>query len=428
MKSILELISMINMDGSSAITDVKIKINQLMGLTEGGFNIGESMSRSGEDGALTDLRTTGSLITADPKTIELRRRLTLLQNKYNLIKFEEKIDEEAKQSTFIITDVVYPEFLHTVMNFQLTEDMNPQEVNSVVIRNGLHDFRFKYIIIMGERQTICPIQDLEIHPASSPHEQNSEVIQYSRTTSGDNFSIMDLIAAQQQTDFHAIKDMLNQFCDLTPNDGFLLYFQSSSSEFPIDLRVYLDKEDVRGKNAQLKLSGFAQFENSLIYEVKSSEDSNQIAIIIKAINKTNLEQYFTNKKNVHLDGVELEKAVALIKAHFPNDRFIQDLEIVSGAGSYTRPFPHIRTPNFYSRSRVNSRTIEVLELLETTNCIEFDMRPENRFTVEHRNNAQYLAPMHFLNDNYQFIVVPKNLSLLQEKLNSIAPTTSFRCN
>ncbi|WP_454784895.1 hypothetical protein [Legionella sp. WA2024007413] len=191
MKSILELISMMNMDGSSAITDVKIKINQLMGLTEGGFNIGESMSRSGEDGALTDLRTTASLITTDPKTIELRRRLTLLQNKYNLIKFEEKIDEEAKQSTFIITDVVYPEFLHTVMNVQLIEDMNPQEVNSVVIRN---------------------------------------------------------------------------------------------------------------------------------------------------------------------------------------------------------------------------------------------MRPENRFTVEKRNNAQYLAPMQFLNDNYQFIVVPKNLSLLQEKLNSLAPTTSFRCN
>ncbi|HHF7375102.1 hypothetical protein [Legionella bozemanae] len=430
MKSIIELISMMTADGSSAITDVKIRINQLMGLTESGFNIGESTSRSHEDGALTDLRTAHPLTTSDPKAIEIRRRLTLLQNNYNLIKFEEKINDETNQSTFIITDVAYPEFLNnTKINFQLpTEDMHSQEVNSVIIRTGLHNIRCSYIKVLVGQQVVHPIQDLQMLK-EPPSEEDKDVITYSRNNSGDNFSIIDFIASQDQKDFHEIKSMLNQFCDLPMTNEFALYFQSSSPEFPIDLRVILDKEDVKGKNAQLKLSGFVQFGGSLIYEVKSSEDSNQIAIIIKAINKAHLEKYFTNKEKVRLEGEQLERAFALIKEHFPNDKHIQDLVIVSGEGSYTRPFPHIRTQKFWSVSMVDPKTIAALSFLEESGCIDFDQRPENRFTVEKRNNARYLkvgaAPVNFQNDNYQFIVVPKNLSLLQEKLDRLAPNTSL---
>ncbi|KTD72322.1 hypothetical protein [Legionella tucsonensis] len=428
MKSILELISMIGEDGELAINDVKVRINQLMELTEGGFNVGESTSRSDE--ALTDLRTSLPLITSDSKTIEIKKRLVLLQNEYNLIKFEEKIDEVTNQSTFIITEVAYPEFLNkTHGDFQFPiEDSHSPEVDSVVIRTGLHNIRCSYIKVYVGQQVVHPIQELQILKDLSPH-GDKDVITYNRSNTVDNFSIMDFIASQDQKDFHEVKSMLNQFCDLTTNNEFSLYFQSSSPEFPIDLRVFLDKEDKNGKNAQLKLSGFVQFGGGLIYEVKSSKDSNQIAIIIKAINKAHLERYFTNKEKLRLEGDQLDRALALIKEHFPNDKHIQDLAIVSGEVSYTRPFPHIRTQKFWSVATVDPKTIAALSLLEKFGCIDFDLRPENRFTVEKRNNAHYLksfAPVNFQNDNYQFIVVPKNLSLLQEKLDSLEPNTSLR--
>ncbi|QLZ67327.1 hypothetical protein FOLKNPGA_00092 [Legionella sp. PC1000] len=433
MKSILELISMIGEDYTSAITEVKSRINQVMELTEGGFSIGESTSRDSEDGALTDLRTSQPLITSDPKTTEIRRRLTLLQNKYNFIKFEEKINAETNQSTFIITDVAYPEFLNnTKTNFQFPteEGIHSPEVNSVIIRNGLHDIRCRYIKVQVGNQMTYPIQDLQTLEKPFPQEEHNDVITCTKSNSGDNFSIIDFIASQDQTDFYEIKSMLNQFCDLTNNE-FSLYFQSSSPGFPIDLRVFFDKEDVKGKNAQLKLSGFVQFGGSLIYEVKSSEDSNQIAIIIKAVNKAHLENYFTNKEKMHLEGKQLERALALIKEHFPDDKHIQDLVIVTGEGSYTRPFPHIRTQKFWSVSQVDPKTIARLTLLEKLGCIDFDQRPENRFTVEKRNNARYIrggvAPVNFHNDNYQFIIVPKNLSLLDEKLNLVS-NSSFMFN
>ncbi|KTD75372.1 hypothetical protein, partial [Legionella steigerwaltii] len=280
MKSILELISMIDKEGTSTITGVKNRINQLMELNEGGFNVGESTSRDSADGAFTDLRTS-PLPTLGPKATEIRRRLTLLQNKYNLIQFEEKV-KEGDQSTFIITQVAYPEFLNvTEFNFQFpAEDMHSPEVNSVIIRSGLHGIRCHYIKAQRGNQTFYPIQDLQMLEEPSHQEPNDDVITYMRNNSGDNFSIMDFIAAQDQKDFNEIKSMLNKFCDLTTNNQFSLYFQSSSPEFPIDLRVFLDKDDEKGKNAQLKLSGFVQFGGSLIYEVKSSENSSQIAIII----------------------------------------------------------------------------------------------------------------------------------------------------
>ncbi|WP_058478464.1 hypothetical protein [Legionella steigerwaltii] len=104
--------------------------------------------------------------------------------------------------------------------------------------------------------------------------------------------------------------------------------------------------------------------------------------------------------------------------------------VVSGEGSYTRPFPHIRTTKFWSLSQVDPKTMKVLSLLDKSDCIDFDERPENRLTVEKRNNAQYIkpnaAPVNFQNDNFQLIVVPKNLSLLQEKLDSLAPNVSYK--
>lgn len=429
MKSIIELTSMIDKEGTSTISGVKSRVNQLLDLNKGGFKVSESTSRDSADGALTDLRTS-PLPTLDPKTSEIRRRLTLLQIKYNLIHFEEKV-KEGSQSTFIITNVAYPEFLNvTEGNFQFpTDNMRFPEVNSVIIRGGLHDIRCHYIQVQKGTQMFYPIQDLQILKEPAHQEVDNEVVKYVRNNPGDNFSIMDFIASQDQNDFNEIKSMLNKFCDLETNDGFSLYFQSSSPEFPIDLRIFLDKEDAKGKNAQLRLSGFVQFGGRLIYEVKSTEDSNQIAIIIKAVNKAHVEKYFTNKGQAHLEGEQLEKALTLIKEHFPNDKHIQDLVVVSGEGSYSRPFPHIRTTKFWSLSQIDPDTIRVLSLLDELDCIDFDERPENRFSVEKRNNARYIqankAPVNFQNDNFQLIVVPKNLSLLQEKLETMVSNFSF---
>ncbi|VEB34292.1 hypothetical protein [Legionella cherrii] len=428
MKAIIELTSMNDKEGTSTISAVKRRVNQLLDLNDGGFKLGESTSRDSADGALTDLRTL-PLPTLDPKTSEIRRRLTLLQIKYNLIHFEEKVNE-GSQSTFIITKVAYPEFLNVTQgNFQFPkEDMRFPEVNAFIIRSGLHDIRCHYIKVQRGNQMFYPIQDLQKLEEPAHQEGNNEVVNYTRNNPGDHFSIMDYVASQDQKDFNEIKSLLNKFCDLETNDGFSLYFQSSSSEYPIDLRIFLDKEDTKGKNAQLRLSGFVQFGGQLIYEVKSTDDSNQIAIIIKAVNKAHLEKYFTNKEQVHLEGEQLEKALTLIKEHFPNDKHIQDLVVVSGEGSYTRPFPHIRSKKFWSLSQIDPKITEVLSVLEKSDCVDFDQRPENRFTVQKRNNAQYIKPnafpVNFQNDNFQFIVVPKNLNLLQEKLDSLVPNIS----
>ncbi|MCW8409178.1 hypothetical protein OQJ13_09355 [Legionella sp. PATHC035] len=429
MKAIIELTSMNDKEGTSTISAVQRRVNQLLDFNDGGFKLGESTSRDSADGALTDLRTL-PLPTLDPKTSEIRRRLTLLQLKYNLIHFEEKVNE-GRQSTFIITKVAYPEFLNVTQgNFQFpTENMRFPEVNSVIIRSGLHDIRCHYIQVQKGTQIFYPIHDLQILEEPDHQEPVNRVVNCVRSNHGDDFSIMDYVASQGQKDFYEIKSMLNKFCDLDTNDGFSLYFQSSSPEFPIDLRIFLDKEDTKGKNALLRLSGFVQFGGRLIYEVKSTEDSNQIAIIIKAVNKAHLEKYFTNKGQVHLEGQQLGQALTLIKEHFPNDKHIRDLVVVSGEGSYSRPFPHIRTSKFWSLSQIAPDTIRVLALLDELDCIDFDVRPENRFTVEKRNNAQYIqaskVPVNFQNDNFQLIVVPKNLSLLQEKLQTMVSNFSF---
>lgn len=94
MKAIIELTSMNDKEGTSTISAVKRRVNQLLDLNDGGFKLGESTSRDSADGALTDLRTL-PLPTLDPKTSEIRRRLTLLQIKYNLIHFEEKLTRGA---------------------------------------------------------------------------------------------------------------------------------------------------------------------------------------------------------------------------------------------------------------------------------------------------------------------------------------------
>lgn len=424
MKSIIELISMLGEDGNSAVTKVKIKINQLMKLTEGGFTVGESSSRSSDDGALTDLRMTQPLAASDFRTTEIRRRLTLLQNQYNLIKFEEKINEGTHQSTFIITEVAYPEFLNeTEISFQfLTQDTHFPDVNSIIIRNGLHDIRCTYIKMQVGDQMTCLVQGLQNLnlPDESYPQEHKDVITYKKNDKGNYSSVMDLIAAQDPKDFNEIKGMLNQFCDLTTNNEFALYFQSSDSEFPIDLRVFLDKDDEKAKNAQLKLSGFVQIGKGIIHELKSFEGSNQIAIIIKAINKKDLQDHFTYKAVTHLEGEPLERALSLFKEHFPNDKHIQDLVIVSGQGSYSRPYPHIRTQKFWSLSKVDPDTIAGLSRLEGAGCIDFDERPENKYSVAKRNNASYIRPgmRHFNpeNDNFQFIIVPKDLSKLEKEL------------
>lgn len=411
MKSIIELLADRTQKGELIFDLVKEKINQLLGLENNTFQLGNSASRELEEGSLADLRTK-PFVSSDAKIESIRKSLMALQTQ-GFLRFEEK-QEQTGSVTFIITEVADKTILKLdkqYLNELLQTGSLPLE--SKQIRVALHNVDVTYYTT----KSLCKILDYEKKPAQDPF--------FSKPSSNPNEGMVTIAQLLLNDDLlRATQELINQCLGLNDQNGFQLYLQSSSILYPIDLRVFLRKDSDEVSTIRRKLEGFSAYNKANVYfEEKTGEDSNYSTFIIKEINVDIWKNYLKKKEQTHIPQEEIEQIIEAIKLAIPDSELIQKLFCFDGKNSATKPYPHIRMP-YLSRTVMDE--VEALIKSRIENAKEifvFDARPSTEFVMDRSPAFNSEMQYNTIRKTYQYqlIIDIKDLDMLKKNLETPKP-------
>lgn len=409
MKTIVQLLATLNEQGESIIYRIRDKINNLINLPTITFQLGSSGSRDSSQGSIIDLRCETPLETQGDQAKEVREFLANLQQS-NIMKFEEQQDFDTHLSRFIITHVDE----HILLNAASSslKVLNPVFSTSLLyetIRVGLHQIRVDYVTVKSAGWSDNLIQNMTLLSpaecdANTPDSIKPEQLQ----------SIAHLLT--EKTYLGHVINLVNECMGLQSVPGFQLYLQSSHSDYPIDLRVYLPLDHPEVANIRAKLTGFSLLGSKAIVFEEKMATSDVAIFIIKELRPLRLESYLKQLHRQINTPEELNEIVQLLKRSFPENALIQHLALYTGT-SVTRPYPHIRCQHFYPERDVH-QAVELLSaaLGKSGDFWGIDKRPKTREESEERTGYKMFkaSPREL-----QLIIDVKDFVRLQEKLNEL---------
>lgn len=328
MKEIIEILATLDEFHNSLIFKVMSKLNQLIELDEGEkLEIAQSVSRSWETGASTDLRI-GPI--QNTQKIEQLRSLMALLAEAKAIQYEEQHAFNDKSVSFIITACD----TRLLENFTAPQGMLAVvQPSNTIIRISLAGDTY----VQGIAENSSAVNSFDMMGLTPGIEEPKK----------EWFSIPELLGSLHQLAKPNIIDVQHQLRNLL-NIKFEIYFHSSSAQFPIDLRTTsLSLASAETQALSRSLDSLTLL-NCLKIECKETE-GDEIIYIIKEVKPARLER-LSLKSEKEANEEMLLAIINHLKMRFPQNQVIQDLIIFDGEAnrSVTRPYRHIRTLNLHS--------------------------------------------------------------------------------
>lgn len=410
MKTIVQLLDTLSDQGEPIIYRIRDKINNLINLPTITFQLGSSVSRDSSQGSMIDLRCETPLETQGDQAKEVREFLVNLQQS-NIMKFEEQQDFDTHLSHFIITHVDE----HILLNAASSslKVLNPAFSPSLLyetLRVGLHQIRVGYVTVKSAGWSDNLIQNMTLLSRAECDANTTVSIKPEELQ-----SIAHLLT--EKTYLGYVINLVNECMGLQSLPGFQLYLQSSNSDYPIDLRVYLPSDHPEVANIRAKLTGFSLLgSKAIVFEEKLATNTDVAIFIIKELRPLRLESYLKQLHRQINTPEALNEIVHLLKRSFPENALIQHLALYTGT-SVTCPYPHIRCQSFYPEGDVY-QAVKLLSaaLGKSGDLLEIDKRPKTREESEERTGYKMFkaSPREL-----QLIIAVKDCVRLQEKLNEL---------
>jgi hypothetical protein len=409
MKTIVELLATHNSQGESLIHAIIDKINRVAGCPEYPFQLSCSVSRDSSQGSMYDLRSTVGLAKNDLPAREIRELLANLQQS-GILAFEEKQDATKMTCSFVITHVDEHKFLNA--DDSALRAQNPvfsSDLQHELIRIGQHQVDVSYTKVKPAVNYESLVLNTHLISDSEQSSHNMGLVDPARLQNIAQYLTVDKYLAY-------VIQLVNTCMNLDSDSGFKLYLQSSNSEYPIDLRVYLPSGHSEIANIKAKLTGFSLLSNKCIaFEEKMATGTDVVIFIIKEVMPARLQTYLKQLNKQKATPEKLHEIVDLLKANFPENTVIQDMETYTSI-SVSRPYPHIRCRNYYPETAV-SQAMELLSSIlgrpGAAGTWRSDRKPQTRATTAESGGYRIF---HSAPQEQQWIIDIDNIERVEEQL------------